>query len=153
MVYDEEEVGDLGQQSRESKWIMISLNQIGTTNKTFPRIPNRFTIHMFHDPTLHRKTQLSLPYSNACGCLLMTELRCVTGEGIFHHFRGKRYKYRTLAGEGRLEGVWMVLKQRFGQEERGRKHRKEEVRRFGGYCRSIDSDDGQGRDERGGIQD
>ena len=152
-MYDEEEVGDLGQQSRESKWIMISLNQIGTTNKTFPRIPDRFTIHSFHDPTFHPKTQLSLPYSDARGCLSMTEPRRVTGEGTFHHFRGKRYKYRTLAGEGRLKGVWMVSKQRFDREERGRKHRKEEMGRFGGYCRSIDSEDGQGRDERGGIQD
>lgn len=36
------ETGDLGQRSRESKWIMIGFNQISTTNKIFPRTPQPF---------------------------------------------------------------------------------------------------------------
>ena len=43
------ETGDLGQRSRESKWIMIGFNQISTTNKIFPGSANHFTIRTSHD--------------------------------------------------------------------------------------------------------
>ena len=90
MVNGEGEGGnrDLGQRSRESKWIMIGFNQISTTNKIFPRTPNRFTIHTSHDlPTFQQKIQHPPR--------LFFHGRAETCQELVHRFRGKRYKHRT----------------------------------------------------------
>jgi len=56
MVYGKSKGTDLGQRSRESKWIMIvSINQ---HNQQHPQDPRHFTIRIFHDPpTFEQKTE------------------------------------------------------------------------------------------------
>jgi hypothetical protein len=44
------------------------------------------------------KTPTSTTMSDVRGCLSMTERKRIMG-GLFHHFRGKRYKYRTPVAE------------------------------------------------------
>ena len=52
--------------------------------------------------------------------------------------------------------MWVVSKNNSTEKKREREHRREGVRRFGGYCRSVDDDDDKkrpGTREERGIQD
>jgi hypothetical protein len=127
-------------------------NQISTTNKTFPRIPNHFTIHAFHDlPTFQRKTQLSLPCSDVRGCLSMTERGRLVWDGFFSAFEGRGIS--TGHRSPRLKRVWVVWKQRFELENREGEHRRERTRRRVTLSTAATKDGREREMKEGGIQD
>ena len=119
------ETGDLGQRSRESKWIMIGFNQISTTNKIFPGSPNHFTIRISNDLPAFQDYPIPLPYFDMRCRLSMAERRYVIREGLFRHFR-KRYKHRALAAKKEIKrsvgGLEATIRPR---KTREREHRRE----------------------------
>lgn len=129
------EAGDLGQRSRESKWIMISFNQISTTNKTFPRIPQPvYHPHISRFANLSMKTQLSLPYS---GVLVDDRAKTSRGGGEnFSPFSRRGISTGRLSpgeGAGKIVGGFETTI-RARNNERAEEGAKETIR---GYCQSI----------------
>jgi hypothetical protein len=102
-------------------------------------------------PPFNKKTQISLPRSDVW--LPMDDQGETCRGELFTAFEGRGIGAGHWPERKR---VWVVSKNNSTEKKREREHRGEGMRRFGGYCRSVDDDDDEkrpGTREERGIQD